>query len=84
MNAVELIERKRDGGVLAADEIKWLITSYTNDTVADYQMAAMAMAVFIRGLDPDELAAWKELLAEGEGDEEVEDFLRRITGTAAE
>lgn len=57
-NAVELIERKRDGGSLTPDEITWLIDSYTDGTVADYQMAAMTMAVFIRGLDSDELAAW--------------------------
>jgi pyrimidine-nucleoside phosphorylase len=56
--AVELIERKRDGGTLTQDQISWLIRAYTADDVADYQMAAMAMAVFIRGLDPDELAAW--------------------------
>lgn len=56
--AVELIERKRDRGVLTADEIQWLIASYTGGSVTDYQMAAMAMAVFINGLDADELAAW--------------------------
>ncbi len=56
--AVELIERKRDRGVLAANEIQWLIASYTGGSVTDYQMAAMAMAVFINGLDAGELAAW--------------------------
>jgi thymidine phosphorylase len=58
MNVVELIERKRDGGTLTGDEIDWLISAYTNDTVTDYQMAAMAMAVFIHGLDAGELATW--------------------------
>jgi pyrimidine-nucleoside phosphorylase len=58
VNVVDLIERKRDGGVLSDDEIAWLIRSYTADVVTDYQMAAMAMAVFIQGLDPNELAAW--------------------------
>lgn len=58
MNAVELIERKRDGGRLKDDEIVWLIASYTDGSVTDYQMAAMTMAVFIRGLDADELSAW--------------------------
>lgn len=57
-NAVELIERKRDGGQLSPDEIGWMIARYTDGTVADYQMAAMTMAVFINGLDADELAAW--------------------------
>ncbi|MDX1448625.1 MAG: thymidine phosphorylase, partial [Acidimicrobiia bacterium] len=58
MNVVDLIETKRDGGKLSGDEIEWLISSYTKGTVTDYQMAAMAMAVFIRGLDSEELAAW--------------------------
>ncbi|MFP3914241.1 MAG: thymidine phosphorylase [Actinomycetota bacterium] len=57
-NAVELIERKRDGGRLTPDEISWVIGAYTDGTVTDYQMSAMAMAVFIRGLDHDELTAW--------------------------
>ncbi|MGH8913117.1 MAG: thymidine phosphorylase [Acidimicrobiia bacterium] len=56
--AVELIETKRDGGVLSADAIEWLIAAYTEGSVPDYQMAALAMAIYLRGLDPDELAAW--------------------------
>lgn len=58
MNAVELIERKRDGSRLSGDEIAWLIAGYTDGTVTDYQMAAMAMAVFLNGLDNEELSAW--------------------------
>ena len=52
-----LIERKRDGGTLTGDEWHELIAAYTSSQVPDYQMAAMAMAVFFRGLHPDELAA---------------------------
>ena len=57
-NAVELIERKRDAGRLTDREITWLIGAYTDGSVTDYQMAAMAMAVFLNGLDAAELAAW--------------------------
>jgi pyrimidine-nucleoside phosphorylase len=57
-NAVELIQRKRDRGRLSGEEIDWLIGGYTAGSVTDYQMAAMAMAVFLNGLDGDELAAW--------------------------
>ena len=56
--AVELIETKRDGRVLGDDAIAWLIKGYTNGSVTDYQMAAMAMAIFINGLNDQELAAW--------------------------
>jgi pyrimidine-nucleoside phosphorylase len=60
--AVELIEIKRDGGVLPLDAIEWLIRAYTYGTVTEYQMAAMAMAVFFNGLDGEELAAWTEAM----------------------
>ncbi len=58
MTAVELIQRKRDGGRLTAAEIQWLLRAYVDGTVPDYQMAAMAMAIFLQGLDAEELAAW--------------------------
>jgi pyrimidine-nucleoside phosphorylase len=51
MRAVDLIARKRDGGVLSTDEIDWLIAGYTRGDIPDYQMAAWAMAVIWRGMD---------------------------------
>ena len=51
MRMVALIERKRDGGTLSADEITWLIKGYTKGTIPDYQMSAMLMAVFVNSLD---------------------------------
>jgi pyrimidine-nucleoside phosphorylase len=56
--AVELIEIKRDRGTLSPEAIDWLIQAYTEGSVTDYQMSAMAMAIFLNGLDGDELAAW--------------------------
>ena len=62
-----LIERKRDGGVLTSDEWRALIAAYTSNQVPDYQMAAMAMAVFFRGLEPEELSALTDaMLASGD------------------
>jgi pyrimidine-nucleoside phosphorylase len=58
VNAVELIQRKRDRGILSDEEIAWLIQSYTSGAVADYQMAAMAMAIYLNGLEPSELVGW--------------------------
>ena len=55
--AVELVRKKRDGGRLEDDEIRWLVDAYASDLVPDYQMAAFLMAVFFRGLDPAELGA---------------------------
>lgn len=61
-NAIELIERKRDGQTLTSDEIVQLINAYSADEVPDYQMAAMLMAIYLNGLDHDELAAWTEAM----------------------
>ncbi len=65
--AVELIATKRDGGILKPDAIHWLIAAYTDGSVTDYQMAAMAMAIYQHGLNGDELAAWtKAMLHSGD------------------
>lgn len=50
MRAVDLIARKRHGGSLSADEIRFLIDGYVRGDVPDYQMAAWAMAVLWRGM----------------------------------
>lgn len=54
----EIIRAKRDGERLAPDLISQLISAYSVDDVPDYQMAALLMAVFFRGLDDSELWAW--------------------------
>ncbi|HEU5112563.1 MAG TPA: thymidine phosphorylase, partial [Acidimicrobiia bacterium] len=56
--AVELIEAKRDHRELSPEAIAWLIGAYTDGDVPDYQMAAMAMAIFLNGMSGSELAAW--------------------------
>ncbi|MFQ5529447.1 MAG: thymidine phosphorylase, partial [Gemmatimonadota bacterium] len=50
-----LIERKRDGGELAAGELRGFLDAFMAGNVADYQMSAMLMAVFFQGLSPAEL-----------------------------
>lgn len=55
--AVEIIAGKRDGRALSGDEIRWLIAGFTDGSVPDYQMAAFAMAVYWRGMTPEETAA---------------------------
>src|SRR3989475_833685 len=57
MRVVELIERKRDGGKLTADEIDALVQGYTKGDVPDYQMSAFCMAVVWRGMARKETAA---------------------------
>ncbi|MFQ5516644.1 MAG: thymidine phosphorylase [Acidimicrobiia bacterium] len=62
MKILDLIERKRDGGRLSDPEIRWVIGAFTTGDVPDYQMSALLMAVFVRGLDLDELAIWTEAM----------------------
>jgi len=52
-----LIEHKRDGGELTPPQWAGLIRAYTGGQVPDYQMSALLMAIFFRGLEPAELAA---------------------------
>jgi len=64
---IELIERKRDSGVLRPEELQWIIAEYTADSLPDYQMSSLLMAIYINGFNPDELAAWTEaMLRSGE------------------
>ncbi|WP_090490271.1 thymidine phosphorylase [Myxococcus virescens] len=64
MQPYELIKAKRDGGRLEPADIRAFIEAYTAGTVADYQMAAMCMAIFFRGMDSRELGAWARAMLE--------------------
>src|SRR5881296_3130263 len=67
MFVVPLIERKRDGGALTPEEWSALVAAYTAGRVPDYQMAALLMAVLLRGLERHELAALTDaMLASGQ------------------
>ena len=57
MHFPSLLEKKRDGGALSRDEIRALIEGYVRGEVPDYQVAALAMAVFFRGMDDAETVA---------------------------
>jgi pyrimidine-nucleoside phosphorylase/thymidine phosphorylase len=57
MRAVDLIRRKRDGGELTADEIRFLVGGIATREVPEYQWSAMTMAILWRGMTPRETAA---------------------------
>ena len=67
MNIYEVIKKKRDGGELSGEEIKYWVKGAVNSEVADYQSAALLMAIFIRGLNKRETAdlTW-EMMHSGE------------------
>ncbi len=64
MRPYELIKAKRDGQVLQSPDIRAFIDAYTKGDVTDYQMSAMCMAVFFRGLNAVELGAWTRAMLE--------------------
>src|SRR5205823_648641 len=56
--AVDVIRAKRDGGRLSDEQIAWVVDAYTRGVVAEEQMSALAMAIFLRGMDSREIASW--------------------------
>jgi thymidine phosphorylase len=58
LDAPTVIRTKRDGGVLSDAAIDWVIDGYTHGRVADAQMSALLMAIFLRGMTPAEIARW--------------------------
>lgn len=57
MHVIEIIQKKRDRHALCQEEIQFLIRHYVDGTIADYQMAAWLMAVYLNGMN-DEETSW--------------------------
>ncbi|MEO7588786.1 MAG: thymidine phosphorylase [Arachnia sp.] len=67
MDVIDVIGTKRDRGRLTGEQIDWVVDAYTNGVVADEQMAALAMAILLNGMDRDEIARWTAaMIASGE------------------
>ena len=56
MRMVDIIERKRNGQKLSAEEIRFFVSGYVSGEVPDYQASAFAMAVYFQGMDAEETA----------------------------
>lgn len=64
MRMVDLIEKKRDGGVLSREEIRYIIRGYVQGEIPDYQISAWAMAVYFRGMVTEEIAEFTQVMVE--------------------
>ncbi|WP_224367053.1 thymidine phosphorylase [Hyalangium versicolor] len=64
MTPYEIIKAKREGRTLEPGAIREFIAAYTRGDLPDYQMSALCMAVFFRGLDSEELGAWTQAMLE--------------------
>ncbi|SBS71829.1 Thymidine phosphorylase [uncultured Mycobacterium sp.] len=66
-DAPTVIRVKRDGFRLTDEAIDWVINAYTHGRVADEQMSALLMAIFLRGMDRSEISRWTTaMIASGE------------------
>ena len=66
-DAVDVIIAKREGGRLSNAQIDWVVDAYTRGVVAEEQMAALAMAILLNGMERDEIARWTAaMIASGE------------------
>ena len=57
MRMYDIIQKKRDGGALSDAEIKWVIDGYIKGEIPDYQIAALCMAIYFRGMNLQETTA---------------------------
>jgi pyrimidine-nucleoside phosphorylase len=56
MRAVDIILKKRDGGTLSLDEVRFFVAGVTDGTLPDYQASALLMAIVLRGMTTEETA----------------------------
>lgn len=66
-DAVDVIRAKRDGQELSGEQIDWVLDAYTRGVVAEEQMSALAMAIYLNGMRREEIARWTQaMIASGE------------------
>ncbi len=61
-DAVDVIADKRDRHCLSEAQIDWVIDAYTRGVVAEEQMSALAMAIYLNGMEPQEIARWTQAM----------------------
>ena len=67
MDAITVIRAKRDRAELTDEQIDWILAAYTDGRVAEEQMAALAMAILLNGMNRREIARWTQaMIASGE------------------
>jgi thymidine phosphorylase (EC 2.4.2.4) len=64
MRMVDLIEKKKEGIALTKEEIRYIVEGFVQERIPDYQISAWAMAVFFRGMNPEETAELTWAMAE--------------------
>ena len=57
MRMVDLIQKKRDGGILSEEEIKFIVSGYTDGSITDYQMSALLMSIYFKDMTDEEITS---------------------------
>ena len=65
MDALGIIQTKRDGGTLSKEQIDWFIENFSgSELIPDEQAAALAMSIFFNGMEPEELTNWTKAMVD--------------------
>ena len=65
MDAIEIIQTKRDGGTLSKEQIDWFIKKFSDgENIPDEQAAALAMSIFFNGMEAEELTNWTKAMVD--------------------
>ncbi|PRO66766.1 pyrimidine-nucleoside phosphorylase [Alkalicoccus urumqiensis] len=64
MRMVDIIEKKRNGGELTEEEIRFFIEGYTEGTIPDYQVSALMMAVYFKGMSEKETSTLTQAMVD--------------------
>ena len=64
MRMYDLIMKKRDGGVMTDEEIRYIVSGFVSGEVPDYQMSAFLMAVYYKGMNDHEILVLTQAMAE--------------------
>lgn len=63
MRMFDIIAKKRDGGVLSREELEFAVMGFVNGQVPDYQMSALLMAIYLKGMTEKETAQLTDVMA---------------------
>ncbi len=63
MNVVDIIRKKRDGGALSREETEFWVSGMVRGSIPDYQVSALLMALFLRGMADEETAVLTDVMA---------------------